>query len=113
MVLSAAIISASGDFYQVRSCEEVSFMYGGSAPPQNVPQCYAQNGTAQGHITVKANLNGTGPEQIGASLSEGFSLGVSLILGGFAQTLLNLANYLRRCGLLSSYMPLALRFTSI
>lgn len=84
MIISATIISASNDFYQTRSCEEVAFMYGGSTPPQNVPQCSTPNGTAQGHISVKANINGNGPEQVGAALSEGFALGVSLVLHDFA-----------------------------
>ncbi|KAE8445552.1 hypothetical protein EG329_013316 [Mollisiaceae sp. DMI_Dod_QoI] len=84
MLTSAHIITLMGDYYQVQTCGEVAFYFGGNwnnpktlPPPtlQMYPQCI--NGTQNMPIPVKANSCGM-LEQVGASM--GLSFGMALWL---------------------------------
>lgn len=84
MLSSAAIITRIGDYYQVQTCGEVAFNFGGSwnsphtLPPPTLklyPQCI--NGTMNTPVAVNAN-NGGFPEEVGASLGLGFGMALGL-----------------------------------
>ncbi|KUJ21490.1 uncharacterized protein LY89DRAFT_610080 [Mollisia scopiformis] len=86
MLASAAIITRSGNYYQVQTCGEVAFNFGGAwtnprtLPPPTLkmyPQCV--NGTNDTPIVVNANMNGL-PEQIGAGLGLSFGMALWLAL---------------------------------
>lgn len=91
MISSAIIITRIGDYYQVQTCGQVAFSFGGSwedvqtlpAPTlQLYPQCI--NGTSNTPVAVNANIGGF-PEQVGASL--GLSFGMALWLATIVHAL--------------------------
>jgi hypothetical protein len=77
-IISALIITMVGDYYAIKSCDEVAFIYGNSEQAVSLyPQCANMTGSAP--LVVQANFNG-GPESIGASLGLSFGMGLLLSL---------------------------------
>jgi hypothetical protein len=77
---AANVISRQGNYYQVRTCDQVASIYGNSGiPPPDVAAKYLQclNATVDLHLVVTANLHGS-KEQVGASLGLGFGMALWL-----------------------------------
>jgi hypothetical protein len=77
MIVSAKIITLIGDYYQVQTCTEIAFDYGGSLSKavSLYPQ-YANSGP-NANVIFKEAFN-AGPESVGAAL--GLSFGMALWL---------------------------------
>jgi Predicted membrane protein (DUF2306) len=79
--LSAAIISWDGDYFTVRGCEEIIFIYGSAKPVQSFyPACFNTTYSNNNNVVVKANIYSGRPEQIGASLGISFGPAIWLAL---------------------------------
>jgi uncharacterized protein (UPF0333 family) len=77
-IISALIITMVGEYYAIKSCDEVAFIYGSSEQAVSLySQCANMTGSAP--LVVQATFNG-GPESIGASLGLSFGMGLLLSL---------------------------------
>ncbi|KAJ9619806.1 hypothetical protein H2203_008076 [Taxawa tesnikishii (nom. ined.)] len=83
MIICASIISAVDRYYTVRSCDEITFIYGSSDPVRKYyPQCSIPNATVNGLVVVQADLSFSSgrPEQIAASFGVSFGMALWLAL---------------------------------
>jgi len=88
-IISALIITMVGDYYAIKSCDEVAFIKDSFEKTVSLyPQCANMSGSAP--LIVNANFN-KGPESIGASL--GVSFGMALWLA-FVMHLVGVEIYL-------------------
>ena len=80
MIIPALITSKIGDYYTIKSCGELGFVYHNktSVVSNLYPQCV--NATANQLVIVQASFNNGQPEQIGASLDMSFGMAMWLAI---------------------------------
>ena len=76
MAIAASVVSMMGDYYMTHTCDEIAFVLGGQAPRQKYPQCFAPNGTAEGHVAVQTDF--TSANKQGASVGAALGLNIGM-----------------------------------
>ena len=76
---ASIIMTALGGYYTAWSCDQIQFVLGGREPLlAQFPQCGLKNGTTDGYVAVKAELNFSNPTGLGAVFDSNFGMGVSV-----------------------------------
>ena len=77
MPLAALVMTAMGTYYIAWPCDELKYVLGASTMHRDFPQCTLPNGTTDGYVAVKAELDFSKPAGIGAVFNLNFGMGVS------------------------------------
>ena len=74
MIISALIISSTGEYYRATPCKELGFLYGSPSLLQTkYPDCVAANGTVDGWVVVNASFS----DKPGVATSLGMTFGAA------------------------------------
>ena len=76
MPLSGLVMTAMGTYYVAWPCDELEYVLGASRMHKDFPQCILPNGTTDGYVAVKAELDFSRPAGHGATFNLNFGMGV-------------------------------------
>ena len=77
MPLAALVMTAMGTYYIAWPCDELEYVLGKARMRKEFPQCTMPNGTTDGFVAVKADLDLSKPAGVGAVFNLNFGMGVS------------------------------------
>ena len=80
MPLAALVMTAMGTYYIAWPCDELEYVLGKARMQKEFPQCTMRNGTTDGFVAVKADLDLSKPAGVGAVFNLNFGMGVSLVV---------------------------------